>query len=192
MGRELDAEMAFHIEMKAREYMQGGMDEQEAWSAARRQFGNTTRHKEESRRLWGIRWLDVLLQDLRYAWRVLTRSPAFTLVSVLSLALGIGVNATVFGFVNSLMLRPLPLPDNDRLVRIQDENLPAYSDYRAFRERADAFDGLAAYDFDGFNLFEGESSGRAGVALVSGNYFDVLKVGPALGRTFSPDADDRL
>jgi predicted permease len=147
--------------------------------------------KDEGRRLWGVRWLDVLLQDLRYARRVLTRSPGFTLVSVLSLALGIGVNATVFGFVNSLMLRPLPLPDNDRLVRIQDDNLPAYSDYLAYKERADAFDGLAAYDFDGFNLFEGESSGRAGVATVSDNYFDVLKVRPALGRTFSPGEDGR-
>ena len=123
--------------------------------------------------------------------RVLARSPAFTTVSVLSLALGIGLNATVFGFVNSLMLRPLPLPDNERLVRIQDDNLPAYSDYLAFKEHADAFDGLAAYDFDSFNLFEGESSGRADVAAVSGNYFDVLKVSPALGRAFSPAEDDR-
>lgn len=191
LGRELEEEMEFHVEMKAREYIEDGMDEREAWSAARRQFGNTTRLKEESRRLWGIRWLDILLQDLRYARRVLTRSPAFTLVSVLSLALGIGVNATVFGFVNSLLLRPLPLPDNERLVRIQDDNIPAYSDYIAFRERVEAFEGLAAYDFDSFNMFEGESTGRVGVAAVSGNYFDVLKVNPALGRTFSPDEDDR-
>src|SRR3712207_299231 len=137
------------------------------------------------------RWLDVLLQDLRYARRVLTKSPAFTLVSVLSIALGIGVNATVFGFVNSLMLRPLPLPASDRLVRIQDDNVPAYSDYLAFRERADAFDGLAAYDFDSLNMLEGETSGRVGVTVVSGNYFDVLKVTPALGRTFLTDVDDR-
>src|SRR5215212_9106335 len=82
------------------------------------------------------RWLDIMLQDLRYARRVLTKSPSFTAVSVLSLALGIGVNATVFGFVNSLLLRPLPLPGNERLVRIQDDNIPAYSDYLAFRERA--------------------------------------------------------
>jgi predicted permease len=191
MGRELDEEMAFHIEMKAREYMEDGMDERRAWTAARRQFGNTTVHKEESRRLWGIGWLDVSRQDLRYARRVLAKSPAFTLVSVFSLALGIGVNATVFGFVNSLMLRPLPVPDSDRLVRIQDDSLPAYSDYLAFRERADAFDGLAAYDFDAFNLVDGDSSGREGVALVSGNYFDVLKVSPALGRAFSPDEDAR-
>ena len=139
----------------------------------------------------GRLWLDILLQDLRYARRVLTKSPAFTTVSVLSLALGIGVNATVFGFVNSLMLRPLPLPGNERLVRIQDDNVPAYSDYLAYRERADAFEGLAAYDFDSFNMLDGESSGRAGVTVVSGNYFDVLKVSPALGRTFSPDEDDR-
>lgn len=139
----------------------------------------------------GRRWLDIFLRDLRYARRVLTKSHAFTTVSVLSLALGIGVNATVFGFVNSLMLRPLALPDSDRLVRIQDDNVPAYSDYLAYRERVGAFDGLAAYDFDSFNMLEGESSGRAGVTVVSGNYFDVLGVGPALGRTFSPAEDDR-
>jgi len=156
-----------------------------------RRFADGARHEEESGRGRAMRWLDILLQDLRYARRVLTKSPAFTTVSVLSIALGIGVNATVFGFVNSLMLRPLPLPGNERLVRIQDDNIPAYSDYLAFGERADAFDGLAAYDFDSFNMLDGESSGRVGVTVVSGNYFDVLKVGPSLGRTFSPEEDDR-
>jgi predicted permease len=187
LERELEEEMAFHVYMKAREYERDGLSEEAAGAAARRQFGNATRHKEESRRLWGFRWVDVLLQDLRYAWRALRKSPAFTTVSVLSLALGIGVNATVFGFVNALMLRPLPLPDHAELVRIQDDNLPAYSDYLAFSERAKGFRGLAAYDFDSFNLTAGEAAGRAEAALVSGNYFDVLRVTPALGRAFSPD-----
>ena len=74
-------------------------------------------------------------------------------------------------------------------MRIQDDNFPAYSDYLAFRDRADVFTGLAAYDFDSFNLLSGSTSGRVGVAKVSGNYFDVLKVRMALGRPFSPDED---
>ncbi|HEV2860612.1 MAG TPA: ABC transporter permease [Pyrinomonadaceae bacterium] len=136
-------------------------------------------------------FLGDLLQDLRYARRVLAKSPAFTLVAALSLALGIGVNAAAFGFVNSLLLRPLPLPGNDRLVRIQDDNLPAYSDYLAFKERAGVFEGLAAYDFDSFNLAGNDSAEGAGVVIVSGDYFDVLKVRAALGRTFSAGEDDR-
>src|ERR687894_2825341 len=135
--------------------------------------------------------LEDLLQDLRYALRVLAKSPAFTLVSALSLALGIGVNATVFGFVNAVMLRPLPLPGHAELVRIQDDTLPAYSDYLAFNERAGVFRGLAAYDFDSYQLIAAGSPARADVALVSGNYFDVLGVKPALGRTFSPDEGER-
>jgi hypothetical protein len=189
--REMAEELESHLQMQIDDNLRAGMSQREARRLALVKLGGAAQAIEECRRRRGFPLIEELRQDLRYARRILFKSPAFTMVSVLSLALGIGVNATVFGFVNSLMLRPLPLPDNERLVRIQDDNLPAYSDYLAFREHADAFDGLAAYDFDSFNLFEGESSGRAGVASVSGNYFDVLKVNPALGRTFSPDEDDR-
>jgi predicted permease len=189
--REMAEELESHLQMQIDDNLRAGMSQREARRLALVKLGGTAQAIEECRRRRGFPLIEDLRQDLRYARRILFKSPAFTMVSVLSLALGIGVNATVFGFVNSLMFRPLPLPDNERLVRIQDDNLPAYSDYLAFREHTDAFDGLAAYDFDSFNLFEGESSGRAGVAAVSGNYFDVLKVKPALGRTFSPDEDDR-
>ena len=191
MEGELDAELRFHLEKETEQNIARGMSPGEARRAALVEFGGAERFKEECRDERGLRPLDDLLQDLRYARRVLTKSPAFTLVSVLSLALGIGVNATVFGFVNAVMLRPLPLPRNAELVRIQDDNLPAYSDYLAFRDRAEAFRGLAAYDFDGYQLTAGDAPARADVALVSGNYFDVLEVKPAVGRTFTPEEDGR-
>jgi predicted permease len=191
MEGELDEELRFHIEKEIEQNVARGMSLTEARRVALVEFGGVERVREECRDARGVRLLEDLLQDLRYALRVLTKSPAFTLVSVLSLALGIGVNATVFGFVNAVMLRPLPLPDHSELVRIQDDNLPAYSDYLAFNERAPVFRGLAAYDFDSFQLTVGDSPARADVVLVSGNYFDVLGVRPARGRAFSADEGAR-
>jgi predicted permease len=191
MEGELDEELRFHLEKETERNVRLGMSPAEARRAALVEFGGVERVREECRDVRGVRLLDDLLQDLRYALRVLTKSPAFTVVSVLSLALGVGVNATVFGFVNAVMLRPLPLPGNDELVRIQDDDHPAYSDYLAFSERARVFRGLAAYDFDGYPLTAGDSAARADVALVSANYFDVLGVRPALGRAFSAEEDAR-
>ncbi|MEN3331159.1 MAG: hypothetical protein V7641_524 [Blastocatellia bacterium] len=185
--RELQEEMQFHLEMKAEQNVAAGMSPQAALSAAQRQFGNSLLLREASREVWIFRPFEALVQDLRFGWRLLARSPVLTLVAVLSLAIGIGVISTVFTFVNAVMFRPLPLPDSGRLVRIQDDNLPTYADYLAFRGGASAFTGLAAYDFDGFNLIADETSGRVGVVKVSGNYFDVLGVKPLLGRSFSAD-----
>jgi predicted permease len=189
MEGELDEELRFHIEKETERNVARGMSPAEARRVALAEFGGVDSVSEQCRDVRGVRLLEDLLQDLRYALRVLSKSPTFTLVSVLSLALGVGVNATVFGFVNAVMLRPLPLPRHAELVRIQDDNLPAYSDYLAFNERAQVFRGLAAYDFDSFQLAAGDSPARADVALVSGNYFDVLEVKPAIGRTFTPDED---
>src|SRR5215218_6542139 len=191
MEVELDEELRFHIEKEIEQNLARGMSPDEARRAALVEFGGAERIREECRDARGVRWLEDLLQDLRYACRVLWKSPAFTLMSVLSLALGIGVNAAVFGFVNAVMLRPLPLPRHAELVRIQDDNVPAYSDYLAFNERAQVFAGLAAYDFDSFQLGAGDASARADVVFVSGNYFDVLGVPPALGRTFSAEEASR-
>ncbi|HJR08825.1 MAG TPA: ABC transporter permease [Pyrinomonadaceae bacterium] len=191
MEGELDEELRFHIEKEIEQNVARGMSPAEARRVALVDFGGMERVREECRDARGVRLLEDIIQDLRYALRVLTKSPAFTLVSVLSLALGIGVNATVFGFVNAVMLRPLSLPDHAELVRIQDDNLPTYSDYLAFNERAPVFRGLAAYDFDSFQLSTGDLPARANVALVSGNYFDVLGVRPARGRTFSADEGAR-
>ncbi|MBV9926086.1 MAG: ABC transporter permease [Acidobacteria bacterium] len=187
MENELDEELRFHIEKETEQNVRRGMTPAEARRAALVEFGGVESIKEECRDVRGVRLLDDLLQDLRYALRVLTKSPAFTLVAVLSLALGVGVNASVFGFVNAVLLKPLPLPRHEELVRIQDDNLPAYSDYLAFSERARGFRGLAAYDFDSYPLRAGGPPARAAVTLVSANYFDVLEVRPALGRGFAAE-----
>ena len=187
MESELDEELRFHIEKETERNVAVGMNPTEARRAALVEFGGVERVREECRDMRGVRLLEDLLQDLRYTLRVLKKSPSFTLVSVLSLALGIGVNATVFGFVNAVMWRPLSLPDHADLIRIQDDNIPSYSDYLAFSERAGVFRGLAAYDFYSIQLSVGDSSARADVVAVSDNYFDVLGVKPALGRAFSPE-----
>ncbi len=189
LDRELDEEIRFHLERQIELNISGGMSPVEARYAALRSFSGMEQAKEQCREARGVRLIEDLWQDLRSGLRMLRKNPGFTLVAVLSLGLGIGLNSTVFSFINAVMFRPLPLPDSGKLVRIQDDNIPAYSDYLAFRDRADVFSGLAAYDFDNFNLLSGSTSGRVGVAKVSGNYFDVLKVRMALGRPFSPDED---
>ena len=186
---ELDEEIRFHLERQVELNISGGMNPEEARFAALRSFSGVEQAKELCREARGVRLVEDLWQDLRSGLRMLRKNPSFTLVAVLSLGLGIGLNTTVFSFINAAMFRPLPLPDSGKLVRIQDDNTPSYSDYRAFRDRADVFTGLAAYDFDNFNLLSGSTSGRVGVVKVSGNYFDVLKVGMALGRPFSSDED---
>ena len=189
LDRELDEEMRFHLERQIESNIACGMSPAEARHAALRSFGGVEQAREVCRDTRGVRLVEDLWQDLRYGLQMLRKNPSFTLVAVLSLGLGIGLNTTVFSFINSVMFRPLSLPDSERLVRIQDDNIPAFSDYLAFRERADVFDGLAAYDFDNFNLLYGAGSGRVGAVKVSGNYFEVLKVRMALGRSFSAEED---
>jgi predicted permease len=189
LDRELDEEIHFHLERQIELNISGGMSPVEARYAALRSFSGVEQAKELCREARGVRLIEDLWQDLRSGLRMLRKNPGFTLVAVLSLGLGIGLNSTVFSFINAAMFRPLPFPDSGKFVRIQDDNFPAYSDYLAFRDRADIFTGLAAYDFDSCNLVSGSTSGRVGIAKVSGNYFDVLKVRMALGRSFSPEED---
>ena len=135
--------------------------------------------------------MDILIKDLRYGMRGLVKQPGFTAVAVLSIALGIGVNITIFSFVNAALFRPLPFSEPDRLARVWDGNSVSYPDYIAYRDGTTAFSGLTAYAQRPMSLTVNGQSNRVWSEFVSGNYFDVLKANPALGRPFLEE-EDRL
>ncbi len=198
IDRELEEEMRFHLELKAEENLAGGMETEEARHAARRQFGNLTLLKEVSREMWGFKSIETLLQDLRYGLRMLIRSPGFTVVAVLSLALGIGANTAIFSLVEAVLLRPLPFPEPDRLVMVWEASSgnislrgnPAPGNYSDWRTQNRVFEDVAAFSNTSFNLTgDGEPEKINGQA-VTANFFSLLGSKAVLGRTFL-EADDR-
>src|SRR5688572_21022247 len=138
--------------------------------------------------------VESLLQDIRYALRTLRRSPGFTLVAVLILALGIGANTSIFSVISAVLLRPLPFPDPDRLVVVFEDRsggsarlMPNQVDYVEWQRRSDSFDGIAAIADISYNLTgEGEPE-RLGTSHATPNLFAVLGTQALLGRTFTPD-----
>ncbi|HTG92573.1 MAG TPA: ABC transporter permease [Pyrinomonadaceae bacterium] len=133
--------------------------------------------------------METLLKDLRYGIRSLLKQPAFAFVAVLSIALGIGVNTTIFSFVNATLFRPLPFPESDKLVRLWDGNAASYPDYVAYRDDSKVFSSLVAYAQRPLSLNVNGESERIFGEIVTGNYFDVLKVKPAIGRGFLQEED---
>jgi predicted permease len=137
--------------------------------------------------------MQALLQDLRYGARMLMKKPGFTLIAVITLALGIGANTAIFSLVNTLLLRPLPIERPERLVSINNValNLPAvsYPNYRDFRDRNNSFSGMMLYRYRALGLSVNGVNERVWGYLATGNYFDVLGVKPALGRFFTLDDD---
>src|SRR5690348_7769398 len=116
--RELDEEIRAHLAIEARERMEAGEPEKEAWRGARRDFGNVPLIKDVTREMWGWNSWDRLRQDVRYALRGLGRSPGFTAVALVTLALGIGANTAVFSVVDALMLKMLPVSHPEQLVEL--------------------------------------------------------------------------
>ncbi|HEX8090126.1 MAG TPA: ABC transporter permease, partial [Blastocatellia bacterium] len=141
--------------------------------------------------------MENLINDIRYGFRMMIKSPGFTAVAVISLALGIGANTAIFSVINSLLLAPLPVEEPTRLVSIfttdikNPGNLPvSHYNFLDYRDKSDVFTGVLSYNFAAVNLNKGTGEARQLFAeVVSGNYFDVLGVKPAYGRSFLPDED---
>ena len=187
-ARDFAEEIKAHLEFETERLREEGLDEREARAAARRAFGNVT--DAEERFYESGRWLfwDELRQDLRFAFRMLRKSPGFAAVAVLTLAVAIGANALVFSALDAFLLRPLKVPQPESLYGLQfgegRRGAQSYPNYEDFRDRNRSFDGLAAYAMARVGLDTGENPARAWLYEVSGNYFDVLNLHPHLGRFF--------
>lgn len=188
LENEMDEELRSHIQHRADDLERSGLERAEAERCARIEFGGQVQFKEESRKALGGNFIDTLIRDVRYSLRTLRKSRAFTLVAVITLALALGANAVVFSVLNALILRPLDVPEPESLYAVEHGSAKAttlsYPDYRDLRDRNRSFDDLAAYN----NFYAGLDAGgyvsRAWVDEVTGNYFDVFRLQPYLGRFF--------
>src|SRR5262245_1595352 len=195
--RELEEEMRFHLEMKARENAEAGMGPLEACYAARRQFGNQTLLQEVSRDMWVVRSLEALFQDLRYGARTLLKNPGFALIAVITLALGIGANTAIFSVINAILLRPFDFHDLDRLASVhetapQQGNFPSGmspADFADLRRGQKVFTELAAFRLSNSNLTGAGEPERVWNSEVTAGFFRLLGVEAALGRAFLPEEE---
>jgi len=188
----VDEEMQFHLEMRISRLIESGLTPAAARARARKDFGSLPALGEAAVDMWRYGSMERLIQDIRYALRVLRRAPAFTAVAVLSLALGIGANAAIFSLIDRVMLRVLPVEDPGRLAIVR--NLQSYPRYVYLRAHTgQAFSGLfgvtniSRVGVDGSEDRGSFAEGR----LVSDNYFEVLGVKPLFGRLIGPD-DNRV
>ncbi len=189
--QELDEEIRTHLAMAMRERIDRGEEPDEARANARREFGNAALVKEVTREMWGWRWLETLLQDLRYGLRQLRRNPGFTAVAVITLALGIGANTAVFSVIDAVLLRPLPYPHSDRLLMVWKEawaqkfHLGATpDDFLVWKKLNHVFDGIAAFAPDTLDLIASGGPERLHGLRVTPGYFETLGVTPFMGRSF--------
>ena len=195
---ELDDEIRFHFEAQVAKYIASGTPRDEATRRARLEFGGLDQVKEECRDARGIRFLETLMQDIRYGLRMLRKSPGFTIVAVLTLALGIGANTAIFSILESQLWRPLPFPDSEHIYAVNTrppDNPTRWfnvtgPEFLEWRERAHAFDHLAGFDYPvGRNFSTGPVTTRAEAMSITSGFFETLQIQPALGRAFDP-ADD--
>src|ERR1700736_931819 len=164
-------ELRSHIEHRADDLERSGLGRAQAERRARIEFGGQERFKEEVREEFAGSFVEILIMDVRYSLRVLRKSPGFTIIAILTLALGIGANAVVFGVLNGLILRPLNVPqahDLFMLERTKGNGNASYPDYLDLRDRNRSFDGLAAYNINQAGLDTGENPSRVWVEEVSG------------------------
>jgi putative ABC transport system permease protein len=195
--RDFSEEIQAHLELEIERMEESGLSREEAEREARRKFGNVTRNEERFYEAQRWMWFDHLGQDLRFAVRMVRRSPGFTVVAVLTLALGIGANTAIFSLVQAVLLRPLPFPQPDRLVSVwelrpssREAKLPVSGhEYVAWSEQSRSFEALAMYTSNLSTITGGGEPETITVGVVSANFFAVLGAPPALGRVLLPGED---
>ncbi len=191
---ELDAELRDHLELEIQSNIRAGMSPEEANFAAQRLVGPISVYKEECRDARGSNYIETALRDLRYAIRMLGRTPLFTAVAMVTLAIGIGANTTVFTFVENILLRSLAIRDPQQVDSVNWGGIAdiSYPNYVDLRDRNTTFSSLIAYHLSAANIgIQPQNSFRAWGYAATGNYFETIGIEPLLGRFFGPNDDDK-
>jgi predicted permease len=197
LERQLRDELEFHVERHAEDLVRGGLSPDAARQQARAALGSMPAANEDVRAALGLRLGDEIRGDLRYALRMLRRSPAFTIVAVLSLGLGIGANTAIFSLIDTVLLKPLPVPHPERLFFVDSSGGrwgpgPPYPAFEIMRARNRHFSSLAAVAGTELRTTIGGATERIRGAYASGQFFDVLRLTASHGRLFTPDDDAQL
>jgi predicted permease len=193
--KELNEEIAAHLQMAARDRQERGESSAHASAAAQRELGNAGVIQDVMHDQWAWTWLENVLQDVRYGARTLRKSPGFTAVAILTLALGIGVNTALFSVVNGVLLNPLPYPQANQLVGLWWDRTPGqhssvpYLNFLDWQKQSTAFSSLGAYLQDNMIVTGAGEPERVDGVKISANFFDLLGVKPLLGRSFRPEED---
>jgi predicted permease len=198
LEHELDEEMRYHLEREMEQNLRSGMTKQEARSAALRSFGGMEQAKEECREARGVRFIEELWQDLRFGGRLLLKKPAFALIAVLTLALGIGANTAIFSVVNALILNPPHMVEAERVAAIwrtakdkRAEGYVSYLELQDWRTRNQSFEAIAGYKPNGFILLNEEQAERVDGLRVTANFLSLLRTQLFKGRDFQVEEEKR-
>ncbi|MDR3699930.1 MAG: ABC transporter permease [Candidatus Sulfopaludibacter sp.] len=189
---ETEAELRFHREHQIEKYLRTGMTRDEALRQVRLDFGGLPQIREECRDARGVSFFESIVQDLRYGWRTLLKSPAFAAAALFTLALGIGANTAIFSVVYGILLRPLPFRDASRLVLL-NETTPrvgmvsvSYPNFLDWRAQSRAFSEMAAVKAVGFNMSGTAQPENIGGLAVSPGFLPMMGIRPVIGRGFAP------
>ena len=188
LDADLDEELRTHIDLAIEENLDRGMSQQQARTAALRSFGGVTQIYERYREQRGIPLLEQMKRDIRFCLRQLRRSPGFAVTAILTLALGVGANTAIFTLIDSIILRPLPYPDQDRLVNISAGGFFPKGWIRALQQNSQSFASISAYGLNAESNIAGrDSAERVFGSRVTVNTFDTLGIRPALGNFFTSE-----
>jgi len=192
LDADLDEELRTHLDMAVRDNLARGLSPSAARTAAMRAFGGVSQIKEGYRQQRGLPVFEILSRDFQYSLRQLWKSPGFTITTVLTLAIGIGVNTAIFSLMDAIVLRPLAVPDLDRVVTVAEEQgrgefkQVALANYQGWLQQSHSFEDLAVRSYGSLSLTGAGEAASVDAAYTSSNFFHVLRAKPMLGRVYEP------